>query len=101
MDKRFSSARSRSSFQRKPTRFHSATAVTDMQVLKIDRVSMIRSLRTNAKFAYAFTTYLLRRSEQIQQDLASSLLNSAAGSIRSGAVVFEPIRPERRRRACP
>lgn len=61
----------------RPVRFHTATAVTDMQALNVDRVPIIRALRTNADFAYAFTTYLLRRNEQIQQDLANSLLNSA------------------------
>jgi CRP/FNR family transcriptional regulator, cyclic AMP receptor protein len=34
------------------TRFHTATAVTDMRVMKIDRLSMIRVLRVNSEFAY-------------------------------------------------
>lgn len=61
----------------RPTRFHTASAVTDMQVLKIDSVSMMRILRMNAEFSCAFTTYLVRRAEKIQQDLADSLLDSS------------------------
>ena len=57
-------------------RFHTATAVTDLRLLKIDRISMLRILRTNPDFASAFTSYLTQRNDQIQQDLADSLLSS-------------------------
>lgn len=59
------------------TRFHTATAVTDMRVMKIDRLLMIRALRANSEFAYAFVTYLVARNQRIEQDLADSLLKSA------------------------
>jgi CRP/FNR family transcriptional regulator, cyclic AMP receptor protein len=61
----------------KPTRFHTATAVTDMQVLKVDRAAMIRILRTNAEFAYGFISHLLKRNQQIQEDLVNNLLSSS------------------------
>jgi CRP-like cAMP-binding protein len=56
----------------KPTRSHTATAVTDMQVLKIDRLPMIRVL-----FAYAFVTYLLRRNVETQEHLVNALVGSS------------------------
>ena len=59
-----------------PVRFHTATAVTDLRLLKIDRSSMLHILRTNPDFASAFTSYLVQRNEQIQQALADSLLSS-------------------------
>lgn len=59
-----------------PVRFHTATAVTDLRLLKIDRISMLHTFRTNPGFASAFTSYLVQRNEQIQQDLADILLSS-------------------------
>lgn len=59
-----------------PVRFHTATAVTDLRLLKIARSSMLHILRTNPDFASAFTSYLVQRNEQIQQALADSLLSS-------------------------
>jgi CRP-like cAMP-binding protein len=61
----------------KPTRLHSATAMTNMQVLKVDRAVMISILRTNAEFAYSFITALLERNRKIQEHLVSGLLNSS------------------------
>jgi CRP/FNR family transcriptional regulator, cyclic AMP receptor protein len=58
-------------------RFYTAKAFTDVQVLKMDRAAMIRILRTNSEFAYGFTTHLIRRTAQAQEDLASSLLDSS------------------------
>jgi CRP-like cAMP-binding protein len=63
------------------TRFHTATAVTDMRVMKIDRLLIVRMLRANSEFAYAFITYLVARNQHIEQDLADSLLNSAKGRL--------------------
>lgn len=59
-----------------PVRFHTATAVTDMQVLKIARVPMIGTLRTKPEFAYGLILYLLERNAQLQRELASTRLNS-------------------------
>ncbi len=59
-----------------PVRFHTATAVTDLRLLKIDRISMLQILHTNPDFASAFASYLVQRNEQIQQNLADSLLRS-------------------------
>ncbi|HZP63063.1 MAG TPA: Crp/Fnr family transcriptional regulator [Terriglobales bacterium] len=59
-----------------PVRFHTATAVTDLRLLKITRISMLHILRTNPDFASALTSYLVHRNEQIQEDLADSLLSS-------------------------
>jgi CRP-like cAMP-binding protein len=61
----------------KATRLHTATAMTNLQVLKVDRAAMIPILRTNAEFAYGFITDLLERNGRIQQDLVSGLLSSS------------------------
>lgn len=59
-----------------PVRFHTATAVTDMQVVKIARVRLIGALRTKPELAYGLILYLLERNAQVQQELASTRLNS-------------------------
>jgi CRP/FNR family transcriptional regulator, cyclic AMP receptor protein len=60
-----------------PTRFHTATALTNMQPVKLDGNEIKTILRTNAQLAYAFVTYLLRRNAQIQRDLANNLIDSS------------------------
>lgn len=59
-----------------PVRVHTATAVTDMQVVKIARAPMIGTLRTKPEFAYGFILYLLERNDRLLQELASTRLNS-------------------------
>jgi CRP-like cAMP-binding protein len=59
-----------------PVRFYTATAVTDIQVVKIARAPMIGTLRTKPEFAYGLILYLLERNAQLQQELASTRLNS-------------------------
>jgi CRP/FNR family transcriptional regulator, cyclic AMP receptor protein len=57
-----------------PVRFHNAVALTDMRVAKIDRRVIIRSLRGGGEPCYRLVTYLLRRNNQIQEDLVNNLL---------------------------
>lgn len=64
------------------TRFHTATALTDLQVLKLDGSAMKRILRTNAELGYTFIVYLLSRNAQIQGDMASNLLYSSEARLR-------------------
>jgi CRP-like cAMP-binding protein len=61
----------------KATRLHTATSMTDMQVLKVDRAVIIRMLRTDAELAYGFITALLERNRKIQEHLVSGLLSSS------------------------
>jgi len=60
-----------------PTRFHTATAFTDMRVVKVGRKTLLRVLRADAEAALFFITYLVRRNQQIQEDLINSLLSSS------------------------
>jgi CRP-like cAMP-binding protein len=57
-------------------RIHTATAMTELQLLKLDGSAIRRVLHTNAELAYAFILYLLSRSAAIETDLASNLLDS-------------------------
>lgn len=61
----------------RPTRFHTATALTNIHAVKLDGNEIKTILRTNAQLAYAFVAYLLRRNAQIQGDLANNLLDSS------------------------
>ena len=61
----------------RPVRFHTATAVTEMRVRKIDRAQMIRTLRMQPEIACDLISYLLRRYHALQREFADSLLQSS------------------------
>jgi CRP-like cAMP-binding protein len=64
-----------------PSRFHSAVALTDVRVRKINRSAIVKVLRDGGDIALAFITHLLRREVRIQEDLASKLVNSTEASL--------------------
>jgi CRP-like cAMP-binding protein len=59
-----------------PVRLDTAIAITDIQVLRIERLSMMSVLRTQPESAYRFILYLLERNAQLQRELVSTRLNS-------------------------
>jgi len=65
----------------RPTRFYSASAVTDMHALKLQAKAMKKILRTNAQLAYALITHLLARSAQIQEEPTKNLLSSSEDNL--------------------
>ena len=54
---------------------YSAIALTDIQTVRIDRHRVMDVLRTDPNSSYSFGLYLLRRTREIQQRLADTLLN--------------------------
>jgi CRP/FNR family transcriptional regulator, cyclic AMP receptor protein len=57
-------------------RIATVTALTDCELVRLQKASVIRALHDNAEFSELFTTYLLERSIRIQEDLVDQLLNS-------------------------
>ena len=60
-----------------PTRFHTATALTELTVVKLDRTAILHSLRADAEIALLLIAYLVRRNQQIQEDFVAMLLSSS------------------------
>ncbi len=60
-----------------PFHFGSAIALTESTIVRIGKKSMIRMLRDKPDFASMFTTFLLSRNIQFEEDLADQLFNSS------------------------
>jgi CRP/FNR family transcriptional regulator, cyclic AMP receptor protein len=57
-------------------RIATVTALTDCELVRLPKASVIRALHDNAEFSELFTTYLLERNIRVQEDLVDQLLNS-------------------------
>ena len=60
-----------------PLRMGSATAMTDCEVLRIDKKAMMLALRQEHKFSDLFVAYLLARNIRYEEDLVDQLFNSS------------------------
>jgi CRP/FNR family cyclic AMP-dependent transcriptional regulator len=59
------------------SRMGSATAMTDCQLMRIDKGAMIRALHQEHTFSDLFTAYLLARNIRYEADLVDQLFNSS------------------------
>jgi CRP-like cAMP-binding protein len=60
-----------------PLRMGSATAMTDCELLQIDKKAMILALRREHTFSDLFVAYLLARNIRYEEDLVDQLFNSS------------------------
>ncbi len=60
-----------------PLRMGSATAMTDCEVLRIDKKAMMLALHREHKFSDLFVAYLLARNIRYEEDLVDQLFNSS------------------------
>jgi CRP/FNR family transcriptional regulator, cyclic AMP receptor protein len=60
-----------------PLRMGSATAMTDCQLLQIEKKAMTRALHREQTFSDLFVAYLLTRNIRYEEDLVDQLFNSS------------------------
>ncbi len=60
-----------------PLRMGSAAAMTDCDVLRIDKKAMVDALHREHEFSDLFVTYLLARNVRYEEDLVDQLFNSS------------------------
>jgi CRP-like cAMP-binding protein len=60
-----------------PFRMGSATAMTDCELLQIDKKAMMLALHREHKFSDLFVAYLLARNIRYEEDLVDQLFNSS------------------------
>jgi CRP-like cAMP-binding protein len=60
-----------------PLRMGSATAMTDCELMRIDKKVMMLALRQEHTLTDMFTTYLLARNIRFEEDLVDQLFNSS------------------------
>ena len=57
-----------------PVRSHSVVALTELDLVRIDRAAVLSLLRSGGQEALDFIAFLLRRNAKIQKEFANSLL---------------------------
>lgn len=60
-----------------PRRMATATAMSDVTVLRIEKPAVLRLLQDEPEFSEAFIAHLLRRSIRVEADLVDQLFNSS------------------------
>jgi len=60
-----------------PCRMATATATEDSTIVRLEKKSMLRLLRTEPKFSELFTSHLLSRNIRIEEDMVDQLFNSS------------------------
>ena len=60
-----------------PLRMGSATAVTDCELMRIDKKAMMLALHREHAFSDMFVAYLLARNIRYEEDLVNQLFNSS------------------------
>ena len=60
-----------------PVRIGSAAAMTDCQLLRIEKKAMMNALHGEHTFSDMFVAYLLRRNIRYEEDLVDQLFNSS------------------------
>lgn len=60
-----------------PVRLASATAMSETEAMRVDKMEMIRVLHEEPSFAEMFMAHLLTRNSRIEEDLVDQLFNSS------------------------
>lgn len=77
-----------------PVRFHSVIALTEVDLVRIDRAVITSLVRAGGQEALNFTAFLLRRNAIIQEEFANSLLEPSEE--RLARILFSMRRSEER-----
>jgi CRP/FNR family cyclic AMP-dependent transcriptional regulator len=59
-----------------PKRLATATAMTECQIMRIDKSELIRVLQSEPAFSQMFIAHILARNARVEEDLADQLFNS-------------------------
>jgi CRP/FNR family cyclic AMP-dependent transcriptional regulator len=60
-----------------PKRIASATAMTECEIMRIEKEAIVRTLRDEAVFSQVFLAHLLARAIRAEEDLVDQLFNSS------------------------
>jgi CRP/FNR family transcriptional regulator, cyclic AMP receptor protein len=65
------------SLRGQPLRISTASAATECVIARVDKATMLKTLREESKFSEMFTSYLLARTVRVEEDLVDQLFNSS------------------------
>jgi CRP/FNR family transcriptional regulator, cyclic AMP receptor protein len=60
-----------------PKRIATASAMTDCEVMRLGKATIVRTLHTEPRFSEFFMSYLLARTIRVEEDLVDQLFNSS------------------------
>jgi CRP/FNR family cyclic AMP-dependent transcriptional regulator len=60
-----------------PRRMATASAMTDCEVMRLERTTMLEVLQAEPRFSEMFMSYLLTRTIKVEEDLVDQLFNSS------------------------
>ena len=60
-----------------PKRIGSATALTECEVMRIEKKAIVHALRNELTFSEFFVAHLLKRAARVEEDLVDQLFNSS------------------------
>ena len=63
--------------RRQPLRLATATAMTDCEIMRLEKATMIRVLHEEPAFSEMFVSHLLARTIRVEADLVDQLFNSS------------------------
>ena len=60
-----------------PRRIATVTAITESEIMRLDKATMVRALHDEPKFSELFISHLLARNVRVEADLVDQLFNSS------------------------
>ena len=76
-------------------RMGSAAALTDCELLRVDRQAMMEALHREHAFSDLFVSYLLARNIRYEEDLVDQLFNSSEKRLCTGPAIAGSLRSKR------
>jgi CRP/FNR family transcriptional regulator, cyclic AMP receptor protein len=77
-------------------RISSAAAMTESVIARVDKATMVKTLRDEPKFSEMFTAYLLGRTVRVEEDLVDQLFNSSEKRLARALLILSKVGQEGR-----
>ena len=77
-----------------PRRISTAAAMTESVIARIDKTTMLKTLREEPKFSEMFTSYLLARTIRVEEDLVDQLFNSSEKRLARALLILSKVGQE-------
>ncbi|HEU5091575.1 MAG TPA: Crp/Fnr family transcriptional regulator, partial [Nitrospira sp.] len=71
-----------------------AAAMTESVIARIDKTTMLKTLREEPKFSEMFTSYLLARTIRVEEDLVDQLFNSSEKRLARALLILSKVGQE-------
>lgn len=85
----------------RPVRFHSAVALTEARLVKIERSTVLRVLNEGGRPAISFVSFLMKQNARLLEDLANRLVGSTELNLVRVVSSLTPLQNPQRNHALP